>query len=137
MQNTPIKKNNKLLQNAKDLRKNMTDQERHLWYDYLKSYPVKFYKQRIVDSFIADFYCHKARLVIEIDGARHYCDNGKIYDRERTKIMEHYGIAVIRFSNSEIDEDFEFVCSKINCTIKARLGVNAVGRDGGTTMNES
>ena len=63
-----ITKNNEFLENAKCLRRNMTRQEKHLWYDFLRHYPVKIYKQRIIDNFIADFYCHKARLVIEIDG---------------------------------------------------------------------
>ena len=121
MTNSPIKKNNKLLQNAKDLRKNMTKQEKRLWYDFLRHYAIKFYKQRIIDDFIADFYCHKARLVIEIDGSHHFDDKGKIYDRERTKIIGHYGIIVIRFSNREVDEDFETVCCKIDKIVKSRL----------------
>ena len=71
-------KNNHLLENAKTLRKNMIDQEKHLWYDFLRKYPIKIYKQRIIDEYIVDFYCHQARLVIEIDGAHHFTDQEKI-----------------------------------------------------------
>lgn len=67
MQKIKIEKNNKLLDNAKSLRKNMTPHEKHLWYDFLNKYPVKIYRQRIIDDFIVDFYCAKARLVVEID----------------------------------------------------------------------
>jgi very-short-patch-repair endonuclease len=81
-----ITKNNELLENAKCLRRNMTRQEKHLWYDFLQHYPVKIYKQRIIDNFIADFYCHKARLVIEIDGFQHYTNEGKLHDAARTQI---------------------------------------------------
>jgi len=88
MNNTPIKKNNKLLKNARILRRNMTQQERHLWYDFLRYYPIKIYKQRIIDNFIADFYCHQARLVIELDGSQHYTPEGQSYDKERTAVFE-------------------------------------------------
>ena len=70
-------KQNELLENAKSLRKVMTKQEKHLWYDFLRSYPIKIYRQRIIDGFIVDFYCHKAKLVIEIDGSQHYNPDGK------------------------------------------------------------
>jgi very-short-patch-repair endonuclease len=67
--------NKKLLPFAKELRKEMTKQERHLWYDFLRYYSVKIYKQKVIDNFIVDFYCHKARLVIELDGSQHYRNN--------------------------------------------------------------
>ena len=113
-------KNNSLLENAKSLRRNMTKQENHLWYDFLQKYPVKIYKQRIIDNFIADFYCHKARLVIELDGSQHYTPEGKSYDQARTKVMEEYGLYVLRFSNKDVDEHFEGVCYVIDKTIKER-----------------
>ena len=116
-----LKKNNKLLNAAKDLRRNMTPQENHLWYDFLQHYPVKIYKQRIIDHFIADFYCHQARLVIEIDGAGHYTPKGKSYDEARTEILERYDLCVLRFSNRDIDDNFEGVCHVINKTITKRL----------------
>ena len=120
MEQPQIKKNNKLLSIAKILRRNMTRQEKHLWYDFLRYYPVKIYKQRIIDNFIADFYCHSARLVIEIDGSQHYTEQGKIYDEARTEILEKYGLYVLRFSNKDIDESFEGICHIIDKTIKER-----------------
>ena len=120
MEQIPIKKNNKLLNVAKMLRRNMTKQENHLWYDFLRHYPVKIYKQRIIDNFIADFYCHQARLVIELDGAHHYTEEGKLYDEARTEIIKKYGIRVLRFSNSDIDDRFQGVCEMIDKIIKER-----------------
>ena len=99
----------------------MTRQENHLWYDFLQHYPVKIYKQHIIDDFIADFYCHTAHLVIEIDGSQHYTDKGKSHDESRTKILEKYGISVIRFSNKDVDEKFNSVCHMIDKTIKDRI----------------
>ena len=116
----PIPKNKALLENAKELRKNMTRQERHLWYDFLRDYPVKIYKQKIIGNYIADFYCHSALLVIELDGSQHYMAEGADKDRKRTEVLEEMGIEVIRFSNREIDENFNEVCEKIDLVIKER-----------------
>ena len=79
----------------------MTPQENHLWYDYLQHYPLKIYKQRIIDNFIADFYCHKARLVIELDGSQHYTPDGKNYDGLRTDVIEKY-----KFNNSHYKKHY-------------------------------
>lgn len=116
-----IKKNNKLLENARFLRREMTRHEKHLWYDFLQHYPIKIYKQRIIDNFIADFYCHKARLVIELDGSQHYTHEGKSYDEARTEIINQYGIKVIRYSNLDIDEKFDGVCFEIDRIIQERI----------------
>lgn len=121
MEQQPIKKNNNLLMIAKILRHNMTRQEKHLWYDFLRHYPIKIYKQRIIDNFVVDFYCHQARLVIELDGSQHYTETGKFHDAARTEILERYGLYVLRFSNKEIDETFEGVCYMIDKTIQERL----------------
>jgi very-short-patch-repair endonuclease len=121
MESTPLKKNNKLLNVARILRRNMTRQEKHLWYDFLRYYPVKMYKQRIIDNFIADFYCHSARLVIELDGSQHYTTQGKEHDEARTEILEKYGIHVLRFSNKDVDDNFEGVCRMINKVINERI----------------
>ena len=121
MKKSAIKKNNDLLDVAKDLRSHMTPQERHLWYDFLRAYPVKIYRQRIIDNFVADFYCYQARLVIELDGAQHYTPKGKTYDEARTKVLEHYGLSVIRFSNRDIDDRFDGVCNMIDTTIKEKV----------------
>ena len=107
--------------NARQLRKNMTMQEKHLWYDFLRTYPIKFYRQRIIDGYIADFYCSKAKLVIEIDGNQHYTAQGKEYDSIRTEILQAYGLEVIRFKNKQIDNSFQSVCEEINRKVTARM----------------
>ena len=116
-----IKKNDSLLEFAKELRKNMTPQEKHLWYDYLSKYPIKIYRQRIIDNYIADFYCAKARLVIEIDGSQHYTLEGKQYDSVRTEELEKYHLLVLRFTNGDVNEKFNGVCSVIDRTIQKRI----------------
>ncbi len=121
MNKHPIKKNNNLLDKAKELRRNMTPQEKHLWYDFLQQYPIKIYKQRIIDNFIADFYCHQARLIIELDGSQHYTPEGKSYDKARTQALAQYGLHVLRFSNRDIDDHFNGVCHMIDKTIKERI----------------
>ena len=121
MEEKPLRKNNKLLNIARILRRNMTRQETHLWYDFLRYYPVKIYKQRIIDNFIADFYCHSARLIIELDGSQHYTNQGKTYDAARTEALEKYGIFVLRFSNKDVDDHFEDVCRRIDRVINERM----------------
>ena len=122
MDNKPrIKKNNNLLNIAKCLRRNMTRWEKHLWYDFLQHYPVKIYKQRIIDDFVVDFYCHSAKLVIELDGYQHYTMNGKLYDKARTDVLNKYGLKVIRFSDADIDNNFDGVCREIDEAIKKAI----------------
>ena len=116
-----VKNNIELLQKAIDLRKTMTRQEKRLWYDFLSKYPTKIYRQRIIDIFIADFYCHKAKLVIELDGSQHYTPEGKTYDEARSEVLEKHGLAVLRFSNSDIDKNFDGVCYVIDKAIKERM----------------
>jgi very-short-patch-repair endonuclease len=84
------KQNKNLVRNARALRRNMTRQERRLWYDFLRSYPVKFTRQKILGRFIADFYCASARLVIELDGSQHYEDEGLRKDADRTALLESF-----------------------------------------------
>ena len=115
------KHNKKLLPLAKSLRKNMTKEERHLWYDFLKNYPIRFIRQKILGRYIADFYCAKANLVIELDGSQHYENNGKKYDKERTEYLKGYGITVVRISNSDVMRNFEGVCTYIDNMIKQSL----------------
>ena len=107
---------------AKMLRKEMTPQEKQLWYGFLKDYPVKVYKQRIIESYIVDFYCASAKLVIEIDGGQHYSQEALEYDQRRTEVIEKYGLKVIRFTNTDINKYFEGVCSKIRKEIEERRG---------------
>ena len=110
-----------LILRAKELRKTATPQERHLWYDFLSRYPVRFQRQKTIDHFIADFYCHAAKLVIELDGSQHYEEQGVERDKERTAIMEQYGLNVIRFSNLEIKQNFQGVCTAIDLAVKERM----------------
>ena len=112
--------NPKLTERSRKLRRNMTRQEKHLWYDFLSIYPVKIYRQRSIDCFIADFYCSQARLVIEIDGGQHYTEEGLAYDKGRTEALEKHGLEVIRFTNREVDQQFEGVCKRIDERIKER-----------------
>ncbi len=109
--------NPKLVERAKELRKNMTKAERKLWYDYLRNFKHRVYRQRPIDQFIVDFYCPELKLVIEIDGDSHNSENAQIYDLERTQILEGYGLTVIRFTNQEILTNFEGVCEVIGGVI--------------------
>ena len=113
--------NKAILENAKELRKNMTPQEGKLWHIYLKNYSVKFYRQRIIDNYIVDFYCSKAKLAIEIDGCQHYSKNGVGQDKYRTEILKKYGIKVLRFSNADVDTNIYGVCEAIDTEVKKRL----------------
>ena len=114
--------NRKLISNAKNLRKNMTKQERHLWYDYLSKYPVRFQRQKVIDNYITDFYCASAKLVIEIDGSQHYYPDEMEYDKQRTTVLEKCKLTVMRISNYELDNNFEGVCRAIDLTIKELIG---------------
>lgn len=116
-----IDRNKNLLQQAKELRKNMTKQERRLWYDFLAKYPVRWYRQRIISNFIVDFYCSQAKLVVEVDGSQHYEPNAIDYDDFRTGIINIYDISVFRVSNYEIDTNFEGVCEEIDRIVKERI----------------
>ena len=106
---------------AKNLRKNATPQEKSLWYGFLSKYEVRFQRQKAIDDFIADFYCHKAKLIIEIDGSQHYTEKGIQKDEFRTEILESYGLKVIRFTNCQIDNNFYGVCKYIDEEVKASL----------------
>ena len=117
----PLPYQGKLVPRSQELRKNATRQENHLWYDFLRSYPVRFMRQRPIDSFIADFYCHAARLVIELDGSQHYEEQGMARDKERSAILAQYGLQVLRFSNLDVDRNFEGVCTAIDLAVKNRM----------------
>ena len=99
----------------------MTKEEKHLWYDFLCTYPVRFFRQKVLGKYIADFYCAKAKLVIELDGSGHYTDEGKKYDEERTTFLEEYGVTVVRIPNEEIQKNFQEVCEYIDHLISQRL----------------
>lgn len=109
-----------LINAAKMLRREMTKQERHLWYDFLRSYPVKIYKQRPICGYITDFYCSKAKLIIELDGSQHFTEEGLEYDEIRTDILNDLGLKVLRYTNLQVDREFEAVCTEIDYEIKVR-----------------
>jgi len=113
--------NKKNIPLARNLRKHATVQENHLWYDFLSKYPVRFQRQKAIDNFIADFYCHKAKLIIEIDGSQHYTPEGARNDAFRTEILEGYDLTILRFTNRQITANFPGVCAYIDAAVKASL----------------
>ena len=106
---------------AKMLRNNMTKEEKHLWYDFLRTYPIRFSRQKVLGKYIVDFYCAKVRLVIELDGSGYYTEEGKQYDEERTAFLEKYGLTVIRIPNTEIHKNFRGVCKYIDNLVEQSL----------------
>ena len=106
---------------AKTLRKNMTPWERKLWYLYLKDYPLRFQRQKAIGSYIVDFYCAKARLVIELDGGGHYTLEQAEKDKRRTKELEDMNLKVIRVCNLDIARNFEGVCEYIDMAVQKSL----------------
>ncbi len=117
------KHNPALTNNAKALRKNMTKEERHLWYDFLRTYPVRFLRQKVIDNYIADFYCNRAHLVIELDGSQHYEEKGLLRDRIRTEKIEQRGLTVLRIPNNEVNYNFRGACEYIDAAVKTALNI--------------
>ena len=116
-----LKYNGKNIIHAKNLRKNATRQEKKLWYDFLSKYNVRFQRQKAIDNFIADFYCHKAKLIIELDGSQHFTDKGLSKDKLRTEILEGNNLKIIRVPNNQIDRNFRGVCEYIDMIVKSEL----------------
>ena len=112
------KHNPALTSAAKALRKNMTKEERHLWYDFLRSYPVRFLRQKVIDQYIADFYCHDARLVIELDGSQHYEPDNMRKDAVRTLQIGNRDLMVLRIPNNAVNHNFRGVCELIDEFVK-------------------
>ena len=105
--------NKQLTGNSQKLRSNMTKEERHLWYDFLKGLSLTIHRQKVIDKYIVDFYCAKKKLVIEIDGSQHYETKGKENDEKRDENLNSMGITVLRFSNYDINNHFNAVCEEI------------------------
>ena len=103
----------KLAGNAKTLRKNMTKEERHLWYDFLRSLPVMVHRQKVIGNYIVDFYIASARLVIELDGSQHYGAEGLCADESRDAYLKSLGLTVLRYSNADVNCRFQAVCEDI------------------------
>ena len=116
-----LKYNRKNIRIAKNLRNHSTEQENHLWYDFLSKYKIRFQRQKAIDNFIVDFYCHKAKLVIEIDGSQHNTEEGRQKDGFRAEILKSYDLKIIRFTNQQIDTNFIGVCKCIDNAVKEAL----------------
>ncbi len=109
----PKKKNTKLTENSKELRRNMTKEEKHLWYDFLKKLPITVNRQKVIDRYIVDFYCAEANLAIELDGAQHYEPEAAQKDKERDEYLSSLGIKVLRYDNLRINRHFDNVCREL------------------------
>jgi very-short-patch-repair endonuclease len=109
----PLYHNKKLVPFAKDLRNNMTDEERKLWYLFLKRLPLTVNRQKNIGNYIIDFYIHSHMLAIEIDGRQHKLPEHKMSDAHRDKELEALGITVLRYANRDINRNFRAVCEDI------------------------
>ena len=117
----PLLYEEKLIPYAKDLRKNATKQEKHLWFDYLKYYPLRFQRQKSIDRYIVDFYCARVRLAVELDGSQHQCGKSMKYDEARDETLNRFGIHMLRIANKEVDEHFASACGRIDDEIHELL----------------
>ena len=106
---------------AQELRKNQTKEEAKLWYQFLRRYPLQFRRQYQIQQYIVDFYCAKAKLVIELDGSQHYDPVGMENDAKRTAVLEANGLKILRFSNAAVNQQFQNVCAAIDMAVKARM----------------
>ncbi len=113
--------NSKLTGNSKFLRRNMTKEELHLWYDCLKKLPFTVNRQKVIGNYIADFYIASAKIVIELDGSGHYTYQGKVKDKKRDEFFAENGMLVLRYSNLDIHKNFKFICEDIYNNIIKRL----------------
>ena len=113
-----------LLQHSKELRKNMTPEERLLWFNCLREFPIRIRRQEILCGYIADFYCSKARLIIELDGEQHARPEDRIKDEIRTKKIESQGYKVIRIPNREVWQNLAGVKDYIYQEIMKRVEEN-------------
>ena len=98
----------------------MTKEEAHLWYQFLCRYPLRFRRQYVIGNYITDFYCHKAKLVVELDGSQHYSPEEMEYDRKRTAYLESQGLKVMRFSNLDVMRQFRRICEAVDMAVKDR-----------------
>ncbi len=105
--------NKKLVSNARSLRKNMTPEERHLWYDFLKRLPLNVRRQHNIENYIVDFYIAEKKIVIEIDGRQHLLSEHKEADEQRDALLATWGISVLRYSNDSIRNNFNAVAADI------------------------
>ncbi len=128
---------NTLTDRARFLRKNATPWENKLWYQFLRTYPIKFRRQQPISPYIVDFYCSSAKLIVELDGGEHYTPNQIQYDAQRSAYLEGKGFKVIRFTNPEIDDNFYNVCTVIDLEVKRRCpSVTRKARDTSPSSGE-
>ncbi len=120
------KHNHSIVHIAKNLRKSMTKEERHLWYDFLRTYPVKFSRQKVLGKYIVDFYSAQTKLIIELDGSQHYEDIRIAKDKERTTYLEQYGLKILRIPNNQVNQNFRGVCEYIDNEVKKSLHRNNI-----------
>ncbi|MBQ9968117.1 MAG: endonuclease domain-containing protein [Oscillospiraceae bacterium] len=115
-----MERNKELTKRAQHLRKAQTKEEARLWYQFLCRYPLRFHRQYVIGNYIVDFYCHKARLVVELDGSQHFSIEEIEYDSKRTDYLESQGLQVLRFSNLDVLRQFQNVCTAIDMAVKER-----------------
>ena len=105
---------------SQQLRKNMTKEEKHLWYDFLKQLPVTVNRQKVIGNYIVDFYIDSAKIIIELDGSQHYSEEGEEKDFIRDSYFKRIGIKVLRYTNRQINERFKDVCDDILLQLESR-----------------
>ncbi len=115
-----MERNSELTKRAQQLRKSLTKEEARLWNQFLSRYPLRFRRQYVIGNYIVDFYCHKAKLVVELDGSQHLSPDEMEYDKSRTAYLESQGLQVLRFSNLDILRQFQNVCTAIDMAAKER-----------------
>lgn len=116
-----MERNSNLKERSQKLRKEATKEENLLWYNFLRKYPVQFRRQYIVGNYIVDFYCHQAKLVVELDGSGHYEPKAIQYDHMRTQYLESQEICVFRVSNLDVLRRFKEVCEAIHELVNNRI----------------
>ncbi len=117
-----------LAERAKNMRREMVPAEKRLWFSFLREYPIPFVAQKVIDNYIVDFFCRKAKLSIELDGESHYTAARKEYDTIRTTYLEMLGIKELRFTNTDVYENLEGVCETIDNSVRSRIGNSENGR---------
>lgn len=118
-----LPRNSLLTSNSQKLRREMTKQEKDLWWRFLRKLPITINRQKVIGHYILDFYCHKAELAIELDGGQHFEDIELVSDSSREQYLTNLGIEVIRFTNQEVNYQFDQVCMVILEKINSRTGL--------------
>ena len=109
---------------AQELRRNMTKEEKHLWYDFLKKLPIEFNRQKVIGCYIVDFYSAEAKIVIELDGSQHYEEEAREKDVIRDEYLGSLGILVLRYTNIDLHKNFEGICRDILINISKRTKID-------------